>query len=391
MSTFEDCQKFLNFVAECFVEKPVTMDQVRLQKLRTATAACRNLNEDPPIKVPNADIDKVDEKEKPTDASRRGFVHRESNNHRGAYTLTNIYIYPIKSCGAHEVWRFPKSFFLSLISVSPCVWIRSCAALHSGPRLAGGAAGFTLRQKLDGGEWKRRVPQSEEGAAFMPHSPTSPPVLKQITPAGVRLDNMLVAQWKKTGCFAKRYFHLWIIIFKDLFFFCCPAGMETISVPLEHNSTMHTSYQACQSKVCGDRWAGSVKTCKGGSWRKHCETNLLSCLSLISDSAWLCLSIVDGDIRPPALSFIWILSVIYYFNKRKQCWSDDNSHKLQKKPVHPVILGLDVTANRKHQDADFPWGVHSLILLLPPGWRLSTVGMRLHRGFLTSLGNHVAW
>lgn len=101
MSTFEDCQKFLNFVAECFVEKPVTMDQVRLQKLRTATAVCGNLNEDPPIKVPNAEVDKVEEK--PTDTSRRGFVHRESNSHRGAYSVTNIYIYPIKSCGAHEV------------------------------------------------------------------------------------------------------------------------------------------------------------------------------------------------------------------------------------------------------------------------------------------------
>ncbi|KAK5882060.1 hypothetical protein CesoFtcFv8_020687 [Champsocephalus esox] len=58
MSTFEDCQKFLNFVSECFVEKPVTVDQ-------TQTA--------------------------------RG----------GAYTLTNIYIYPIKSCGAFEVQDWP--------------------------------------------------------------------------------------------------------------------------------------------------------------------------------------------------------------------------------------------------------------------------------------------
>lgn len=85
------------------MEKPVTVDQVRLQKLRTATAACWDLNEDPPVKITNGEIHKVDEKEKPAGTSPRGVGHRESNSHRGAYTLTNIYIYPIKSCGAHEV------------------------------------------------------------------------------------------------------------------------------------------------------------------------------------------------------------------------------------------------------------------------------------------------
>lgn len=103
MSTFEDCQKFLNFVAECFVEKPVTVDQVRLEKLKTATAASHVLNEDPAIKITNGEICKVDEKEKPTDALLRGFGQKQSNSRREAYTLNNIYIYPIKSCGAHEV------------------------------------------------------------------------------------------------------------------------------------------------------------------------------------------------------------------------------------------------------------------------------------------------
>ncbi len=96
MSTFEDCQKFLSFVAECFVEKPVTVDQVRLERFNTATAA---LKEDPPIKITNGEICKADEKEKPTEASQRGFRHRNAE----AYALTNIYIYPIKSCGAYEV------------------------------------------------------------------------------------------------------------------------------------------------------------------------------------------------------------------------------------------------------------------------------------------------
>lgn len=103
VSTFEDCQRFLKFVTECFVEKPVTVDQVRLEKLRAAAAARRDPNKEPPIQITNGERDKVAEKEKPSGTSLRGFELREPNSHRGAYTLTNVYIYPIKSCGAHEV------------------------------------------------------------------------------------------------------------------------------------------------------------------------------------------------------------------------------------------------------------------------------------------------
>ncbi|KAM6922165.1 molybdenum cofactor sulfurase [Lycodopsis pacificus] len=107
MSTFEDCQKFLSFVAECFVEKPVTVDQVRLQELITGTAASGGLHEEPPINNTNGGAVRADERAKPTDAPLRGFGHRDSNSHREAYTLTNIYIYPIKSCGAYEVHDWP--------------------------------------------------------------------------------------------------------------------------------------------------------------------------------------------------------------------------------------------------------------------------------------------
>uniref|UniRef100_A0A674MDZ3 Molybdenum cofactor sulfurase n=1 Tax=Takifugu rubripes TaxID=31033 RepID=A0A674MDZ3_TAKRU len=75
MSTFEDCQKFLNFVLECFVEKPVTLNHVKLEKLRTATAAC--------------------------------YTSLKGHAQGSAYTLTNIYIYPIKSCAAFEVYNWP--------------------------------------------------------------------------------------------------------------------------------------------------------------------------------------------------------------------------------------------------------------------------------------------
>ncbi|CAB1425118.1 unnamed protein product [Pleuronectes platessa] len=106
MSTFEDCQKFLNFVAECFVEKPVTVDQKKLEKLKTTTATSLGSNEDPPTKISNGEIYKGDEKE-PTEPSLKGFGHRDSESHGEAYTLTSIYIYPIKSCGAHEVHDWP--------------------------------------------------------------------------------------------------------------------------------------------------------------------------------------------------------------------------------------------------------------------------------------------
>lgn len=108
MSTFEDCQRFLNFVADCFVDKPVKLDPVRLDKIRTATTACWDLN-DSPIKITNGEV--VDEKEKPTGTSLRGFGEREPNGHTGPYTLTNIYIYPIKSCGAQEVSFLPLTCF----------------------------------------------------------------------------------------------------------------------------------------------------------------------------------------------------------------------------------------------------------------------------------------
>ncbi|XP_070833976.1 molybdenum cofactor sulfurase [Chaetodon trifascialis] len=186
MSTFEDCQKFLNFVAECFVEKPVTVDQVRLEKLKTATAASHGLNEDPPIKVTNGEICKVDEKEKPTEAVLRGFGQRASNSHKKAYTLTNIYIYPIKSCGAHEVHNWP-------VGQQGLLYDRGWMVVNGNS--------VCLSQK--------RAPR-----------------LCLIRPQVHLPSNKLLLQ---------------------------ASGMDTISVPLENNTQMHTSHQVCQSKVCGDR------------------------------------------------------------------------------------------------------------------------------------------
>lgn len=182
MSTFEDCQKFLSFVAECFVEKPVTVNQVRLKKLNTAKVA---LDEDPPIKITNGETCKVD-KEKPTEVSLEGFGHRDSDRHAGAYTLANIYIYPVKSCGAHEVHDWP---------VGPL------GLLYDRGWMVVNENGVCLSQKRE-------------------------PRLCLIRPQVHLSSNKLLLQ---------------------------ASGMDTISVPLENNTQMHTSYQVCQSKVCGDR------------------------------------------------------------------------------------------------------------------------------------------
>ncbi|XP_054655290.1 molybdenum cofactor sulfurase isoform X3 [Dunckerocampus dactyliophorus] len=102
MSTFDDCQKFLSFVAECFVEKPVTMDQARLERLKAAGAS----NEETTVNITEV-THKDQEKKEITESSQSGFEFICPDSHEGAYTLTNIYIYPIKSCGAVEVHNWP--------------------------------------------------------------------------------------------------------------------------------------------------------------------------------------------------------------------------------------------------------------------------------------------
>lgn len=198
MSTFEDCQKFLKFVAECFVEKPVTVDQVRLQKLKAAGASSEGSNEHSSVEISNGENHKEAEK-KSTAASQKGFRHGESKSPGEAYALTNIYIYPIKSCGPYEVWGedfFFSALLLFFLWLCP-LWFGLCAVIYAGAWLAVGSAGFTVRQGLDGGKSERRVSESEERDTFMPHSPTSPPSLEQIVPSGIRSERLCISHWEQ--------------------------------------------------------------------------------------------------------------------------------------------------------------------------------------------------
>lgn len=61
-----------------------------------------------------------------------------------------------------------------------------------------------------------------------------------------------VSLYQKKCINFKKKFKYMNLVLKDLSFFL-GAGMNVISVPLESKAETHTSYQVCQSKVCGDR------------------------------------------------------------------------------------------------------------------------------------------
>ncbi|XP_020350562.1 molybdenum cofactor sulfurase isoform X2 [Oncorhynchus kisutch] len=108
MSTFQDCQNFLNFVADCFVDKPVKVDQDKLDRLKSNTSSKGSSQ----CLLTNGKPDHIDEREHAsTDlvVNQRGgkAITKDAKSHEKAQTLTNIYIYPIKSCAAFEVTDWP--------------------------------------------------------------------------------------------------------------------------------------------------------------------------------------------------------------------------------------------------------------------------------------------
>ncbi|KAM4607640.1 molybdenum cofactor sulfurase [Polymixia lowei] len=189
MSTFEDCQNFLNFIVDCFVEKPARVDQVRLDKLKTA-AAPQGSSKDLPIKMTDGKIGQADKRHNPVEASLNGHggrdICRDASDHGEHYTLTNIYIYPIKSCGAYEVHDWP---------------VGALGLLYDRGWMVVNGNGVCLSQKRE-------------------------PRLCLIHPQVHLLSKKLLLQ---------------------------ASGMDTISVPLENNTDLLTSQRVCQSKVCGDR------------------------------------------------------------------------------------------------------------------------------------------
>ncbi|XP_055757916.1 molybdenum cofactor sulfurase-like isoform X1 [Salvelinus fontinalis] len=108
MSTFQDCQNFLNFVVECFVEKPVEVDQVKLDRLKSNTSSKGSsqclLTNGKPKHIDNREHASTD----PVVNEYGGkAITKEAKSQGKAQYLTNIYIYPIKSCAAVEVTDWP--------------------------------------------------------------------------------------------------------------------------------------------------------------------------------------------------------------------------------------------------------------------------------------------
>ncbi|XP_072293099.1 molybdenum cofactor sulfurase [Eucyclogobius newberryi] len=107
MSTFQDCQSFLRFVVECFVEGPVTVDRERVDALANAPSPWDTTGLQPIARQNGKETEEVDE-QRCRGGSERSFGHAEVKIHKEeGCSLTNIYIYPIKSCGAFEVQQWP--------------------------------------------------------------------------------------------------------------------------------------------------------------------------------------------------------------------------------------------------------------------------------------------
>uniref|UniRef100_A0A672R2J9 Molybdenum cofactor sulfurase n=1 Tax=Sinocyclocheilus grahami TaxID=75366 RepID=A0A672R2J9_SINGR len=92
MSSFEDCQNFLRFVVNCFVDKPLILDQKRLTKLKSAEPmeSGQTISPSPERIAPSEDT-----------------VSKEEKNNGSSHTLTNLFIYPVKSCASVEVTEWP--------------------------------------------------------------------------------------------------------------------------------------------------------------------------------------------------------------------------------------------------------------------------------------------
>ncbi|MGH0135534.1 UNVERIFIED_CONTAM: hypothetical protein FKN15_023522 [Acipenser sinensis] len=128
MSTFEDTQTFLKFIIDSFVRAPARLDECRLARLREIAAAETS---EPPIPQsgqlgpePNLEdrdpIHGADLKKPEFDSVTNGHFDAGIQSMKSvdvAGTLTNIFLYPIKSCAAFEVFLvfFSSSLFEMLL------------------------------------------------------------------------------------------------------------------------------------------------------------------------------------------------------------------------------------------------------------------------------------
>ncbi|KAI4888314.1 hypothetical protein NFI96_017613 [Prochilodus magdalenae] len=189
MSTFEDCQTFLKFIVNCFVDKPLKLDQERLARLRSGTPAEASVSNEltsltKERTVPEGNVLHISSAPVTKTSTTETVLNTERSSGK-ARTLTNIFIYPIKSCAAFEVTDWP-------VGVQGLLYDRTWMVVNEN--------GVCLSQKRE-------------------------PKLCLIHPHICLGSNTLRLQ---------------------------ASGMDTITLPLEA-SEENLVLRKCQSKVCGDR------------------------------------------------------------------------------------------------------------------------------------------
>ncbi|KAG5266453.1 hypothetical protein AALO_G00232270 [Alosa alosa] len=193
MSTFEDCQKFLSFIVNCFTDKPLRVDKERLARLKLAVPVentVGHFNSSPSNGQLGHKADQGETAPSLISSTNGGEImiptpkRREEKN--SFQTLTNIFIYPIKSCAAFEVKEW---------GVGPV------GLLYDRTWMVVNEHGVCLSQKRE-------------------------PTLCQVQPQVSLASNALHIK---------------------------APGMSSITVPLGDLKERKHSQKACQSKVCGDR------------------------------------------------------------------------------------------------------------------------------------------
>ncbi|XP_067278417.1 molybdenum cofactor sulfurase isoform X2 [Pseudorasbora parva] len=110
MSSFEDCQNFLRFIVNCFVDKPLILDQKRITKLMSA-ASMESSASDHLTSITNGQLGHENEQMITPSPERitpsEGTVSNKRKNNNINHTLSNLFIYPVKSCASFEVTEWP--------------------------------------------------------------------------------------------------------------------------------------------------------------------------------------------------------------------------------------------------------------------------------------------
>ncbi|XP_048859745.1 molybdenum cofactor sulfurase-like isoform X2 [Brienomyrus brachyistius] len=105
MSTFGDFQQLLRFVVDCFVQKPVRLDYIRLNRLRSASTCSASVRHPqsparPQISSPTGTGEGLEF----SPVAVGCFPTRRTSNCER--TLSRIFLYPVKSCAAIEVTQW---------------------------------------------------------------------------------------------------------------------------------------------------------------------------------------------------------------------------------------------------------------------------------------------